>query len=345
MDYTDYAEQLKKSLAAYGSAEAQIKNLYAQALSQNEKLYKAEMEQLDAKRAANRNQAVVDSQRSRRNTAHYLAGRGLTHSGESVQSELNENILLSNRLSALDSDYGKALKDALLKKGDRDLSAQKDYTVGSVDIANKKAEAEADIQKLLASAALNSGSASGSGSSSDSGSGSEGTDSDDGTYTPSSSVKDMAKNLLNSATEDGKVKTSLENAKLKVMLQEFAAENNLNPKYVKELELILKASGYYNMSNAYAEAYIAADYAKRKYQTWAYDIYSKLRKSDTVAEAAETAKEVAKDQQLAYIFTHCSTDTAFKKACRILGFDTDTINNYYRRAKKGGKYRLGMYAN
>lgn len=327
MDYTDYTEQLKKSLAAFGSAEADIKKLYEQMLEQNEKAYQTTREKLDKQRNENRNQAAVDSQMLRKNTAQFLASRGLTHSGESVQSEINENIALSNRLSKLDSEYDDALKDALLKKGDDDLSARKSYTEQSGEIAQKKAALTAEMYKNYAA-------------NSDQPQGGE----SDGTYTPSSSVKDMAKNLLSSASESGSISSSLENAKLRLLMEKLSKEQNIDPAYMKELELVLKTNGYYDMSVDYAQAYVAADYAKNQYRNWMYETFNKLRKSDRVKEASNTARDAAIDMQMAYIFTHCSTDKAFEKAWQLMGFNMNDIKDYYERAAKGKTYKLGMYA-
>lgn len=124
----DWIESIKNALEAYGKqSDETLTSLYAAARDEYNKSYNAALDTLNAQYESDKKQAYTKKAADDKNMGEYLAARGLSRSGESVNARIASDVSLGNTLSALSSglresqntlasDYGKALANLAIER-------------------------------------------------------------------------------------------------------------------------------------------------------------------------------------------------------------------------------------
>ena len=158
MAYEALIEQAKKYLTLDNS---EFEKYYSKATENLKKNYEASLYSLNKQYTKDKNEAAARTMLNSRNMDQYLAARGLSRSGESVQEKINSSLSLNNTLSELaDSNSRQILElaknknDSLLsleeKRINRKDSNEKWATEQAFNIAkaeNAKIEREEDIAR------------------------------------------------------------------------------------------------------------------------------------------------------------------------------------------------------
>ena len=142
MDYKDYLEEAKKYVSGGDIAES-YRQYYENAL----KTINAKRENAasDAEKAyrADLNEAAAQSALAGRNTAQYMARRGLARSGEAEQEYIDRSLALGKTASKLAEDRNKAIRSANAD-AEEAISALDRYYAEKTAEAEKRAEERAD---------------------------------------------------------------------------------------------------------------------------------------------------------------------------------------------------------
>ncbi len=344
MDYSDYAEELQKRIKSFDQTKAELKKAYEQTLKANSDAYSDTLDMLRSAKHSEQNAAAANSALAKQSADVALTQRGLASSGEAAQSDIEHSLSLGKALSDIDKDYAErelaaeqtksdadteAAKE--LKRGADELQAELDETNTLLDEAQKAdAEQKEALSREIAAAeeAVHDGKA---------------VESEEA-YKPPVSAKQMASNILSASTASGTVKTELDNAKTYMMLQEMQAEYGFDSDYVKDLTVALKSKGYRQTTKQEAEAQIAADYAESHLSDWAGKVYKQLSRSTaSTQDNVESARKAALTMQKQYVYTHCTSIQAVKRAFKLLGFSDEDFVAYRAAAEKDG-LELGMDA-
>ena len=127
----DWIESIKNALEAYGKqSDETLTSLYAAARDEYNKSYNAALDTLNAQYESDKKQAYTKKATDDKNMGEYLAARGLSRSGESVNARIASDVSLGNTLSALSSglresqntlasDYGKALANLAIEEANK----------------------------------------------------------------------------------------------------------------------------------------------------------------------------------------------------------------------------------
>ena len=127
----DWIESIKNALEAYGKqSDETLTSLYAAARDEYNKSYNAALDTLNAQYESDKKQAYTKKAADDKNMGEYLAARGLSRSGESVNARIASDVSLGNTLSALSSglresqntlasDYGKALANLAIEEANK----------------------------------------------------------------------------------------------------------------------------------------------------------------------------------------------------------------------------------
>lgn len=147
MAYYDTVEELKKALSGYSSDTEKLKSLYKTAVANAEKAYNESKSRLLAENTAARNTVYADTAREERNAMNMLASRGLGFSGEAAQEKLNSNILLSNRLGALDTKLADGISTLEQTANEHRYKLESELAANQAALNDKKAGLLFDIAK------------------------------------------------------------------------------------------------------------------------------------------------------------------------------------------------------
>jgi len=360
MDYNELIEQTKKALESYSKADTELEELYRQAKERNNKSYELSKNQLAEQYYEDKNQAASRAALSAKDMNEFLAARGLATSGESVQAKLDSNMALNSALSGLAKSNMQSLteleKQRLEKESELDMSlAEKKLEL------NKQKNTLSDQIEQLKKALENSNKSTDDNKSNDN---NKSTNSDkknnNGTtdnnktkddttekpYVPSTSAKDIAKNILETFASGGKITTDLQRSQIKKYLQSLVKNDGVDEDYIKDIVFILKTYGYSDISEAYADSVIAAkdaaEYYNKMYNDY-YEIY--VRGNRTADKASSMAKSKAKTLMLDYIYERSRTIAAFESAAKQSGVTQAELEEYYQRLNNimnnGEKITLG----
>lgn len=335
MDYKELIEQTKKALESYSKADEELEELYRQAKERNQKSYELSKQQLAEQYYQDRNQAAAKAQLDEKNMSEFLAARGLASSGESVQAKIDSNMALHNTLSGLAKENMKALGE--LEKARLEQENQLDLSLAEKKLElNKQKNALSDQIEQLKKALENSKQ---SGKTADSGkkSGSTntGTKDDNDTsekFVPSTSAKDVAKNLVETYGSGGKITTDLQKSKIKKHLESLMQNDGVDEDYIKNIIFNLKSYGYTELSDAYADSVIAAEEASNYYSKLYHELYEiYIRGNRTAEKASEMAKNKAKSLMLDYIYERSRTIAAFENTAKLAGVSQTELEAYYQK--------------
>ncbi|HAN21976.1 MAG: hypothetical protein A2Y15_05630 [Clostridiales bacterium GWF2_36_10] len=343
MDYDSLIKETKKALDGYSNVNTELEALYKKAKDNNTAGYNLAKQQLNKQYIVDKNAAVTKGKLDEKDMYQYLASRGLSSSGESVQTKVDSNISINNSLSDLAQKNTNALtaleKEKLVYESELDT----ELADKKLNLYKWKTELAAQIAELK----TNLEKSSSSGNSGSNNNGSDNTDDTKNTYSPKTSTKELAKNIIESYSTNGKISTTLQKSYIKKYLNTLSNIENIDTNYLKELIINLKAAGYTDITDMAAEVNIAVEKSKSYYNSVYdkyYNIYLKSNKSSSQAQKLAVTK--AKTLMLDYIYQRCSTIQSFEKACKQAGVSSTEIAEYIKRVgniidSKGNSISLG----
>ncbi len=165
-------------------------------------------------------------------------------------------------------------------------------------------------------------------------------------YAPSITAKDLGKQLVSSASGG---KTSLNGDKQMYYVNKYLldlSENyDLNEDYLNDLLLVLKSYGYTSSSTDDMKVQVISYDAKEHYEKIYGEQYNKLIVQGADERTAKTsAKDVAIEKQLDYIYASAQDESEFKKCCQKLGIPQGNVDRYLkilRLSSSGGNMSGG----
>ncbi len=148
MEYSNVTDSLKSLLDNYSADEEKLTLLYKNALQNADKAHSDALNALNSQFQSDRKRVYSDNLRDERNTLTMLAERGLGFSGESAQAKLNSNILLSNRLGALESQKASDASKLALDTADKKHNLSLELLEKTGVLNDKKNQFMLDIATL-----------------------------------------------------------------------------------------------------------------------------------------------------------------------------------------------------
>lgn len=370
MAYSNTIDSLKAALNSYSAEEEKLSRLYSDAIQNAEKAYKEALKQSDEQYKRDRNTVYADNAQAERNYMNTIAARGLGFSGEATQAKLNSNITLANRLSALEREkYRNDITlDQELETNRTNLSLEEaeklkdlidgrngmQFDIASLELekeqndAQLQAEKEANAAKLQAEKemlqmeldAKYGGTSGGNGSSGGNGGNGGGSGAEAETeaeeestangFVPNITAKELAKQLINTATEGSNYVNS---EKHKYLVNKYLLELNENygidRDYLDDLLFMLRVYGYEESSipqmridvityDAIAYYYDACD----EY----YDKYTVAGMKESRAKAE--SRKIAANKQIDYIYKQCRNILEFEQCCKAVGISDAKMQEY-----------------
>ncbi len=333
MNYNDLIEQTKKALESYSKADAELEELYRQVKERSNKSYELSKQQLAEQYYEDKNQAAAKAKLDEKDMSAFLAARGLASSGESVQTKIDSDMALNKMLSSLAKENIRTLseleKERLEKENELDLSlAEKKLEL------NKQKSALSDQIEQLKKALENSKQTDSKPATGSSGTGKSGnqSESSEKTFIPSTSAKDIAKNIVETYGTEGRITSDLQKGQIKKYLQSLIKNDGVDEDYIKDIVFNLKTYGYTDISDNYADAVLAAEEANKYYDKLYYELYELYIKTNKTAEKASLmAKSKAKALMLDYIYERSRTIAAFESAAKAAGVTQKELEEYYQR--------------
>ncbi|PKM60996.1 MAG: hypothetical protein CVU97_07475 [Firmicutes bacterium HGW-Firmicutes-21] len=337
MDYDTLIKETKKSLESYSSINTQLEELYRQAKQKNAASYDLAKKDLDEQYNTDRNSAVTKGMLDEKDLHQFLAARGLSSSGESVQAKIDSAISVNNTLNELAKQNTRSLSSLEQER----LNAESKL---DTELAEKKTELDKWQTELATKVAELKQKSADSKTVPVSNDKTDPTDTEEKSYTPAISAKELAKNILSSYSTSGKINTALQKSYISIYLNQLVNTEGADSAYIKELLVNLKAAGYTEVDVSTAEAVISVSKGKAYYK----EVYEKLfefyhKGNNSMAQAKKLAENKARKMMLDYIYERCSTIKAFETACRQLGVTGNELNEYNARIEniiKSGKGSL-----
>lgn len=114
-------------LLGYANTIKRLKERYDLALSSLDREYDSKEKKIKEEGARAKNEADASNKIALKNTKAGLLEKGLSHSGESVQAELDNNIARNIAMSQIDGSTAKALSENEKKRADSKASALSDF--------------------------------------------------------------------------------------------------------------------------------------------------------------------------------------------------------------------------
>lgn len=203
------------------------------------------------------------------------------------------------------------------EKYEAEIRAKKELEILAMETERQLLQAELNAKYNSNGSSGSSGSSNGSGNDKDG-------------YSPSTSAKDLAKQLVSCATGgNSNIKTEKQLYYINKYLLDMKENYNINSDYYNELVLMLKAYGYTASSESEMRIQVITYDSNDTYdtvykQTYNRNILNGMSESNAKKDA--TAKATA--SRMDYIYSRAKNDTEFKNCCKEIGIDTATINSY-----------------
>ncbi len=229
---------------------------------------------------------------------------------------------------AWEKENAEANRNAEKEQYEAEIRAKKELEILAMETERQLLEAE-----LKAKYNSNNSSSSSSSSSSNSSSNSSNkTDSDKNGYSPSTSAKDLAKQLVSCATGgNSTVKTEKQKYYINKYLLDMKENYNINSDYYNELVLMLKAYGYTASSESDMRIQVITYDSDDTYDTVYKQTYNKnILQGMSESNAKKDATAKATQSRMDYIYSRAKNDTEFKNCCKAIGIDTTTVNDYLK---------------
>ncbi len=344
MAYADTIDGLKKALELYSQQEVKLTELYEAARKNAAEQHKQAQKDADAAYLADRNRIASDSAREESNYFQFLASRGLGKSGEAAHAKLETGLGLNSALAALSRDkiqndqkLDLDNRNAMLKLGIEEAKEKSDLNQKAIDAQAKLADIEAEYKSVTNNYYGSSG-----------GSNSSGSSSGGGSFVPSTSAKEMAKQIVGLVTNGkSKLTDNTHIYKAKEYIDELREKHGVDEGYIKNLIICLEALGYVNDLVDNGNIHSITNNSYEYYEEQYYKLLSIYRNLKTESEVRKKASELAKDMQLTYIYTHSTTMDEFRSCCAAAGFGNGQVEKFLLSVEevrdKGGKFELGSY--
>ena len=311
MNYNSLIKETKKALESYSDITAELEELYRKAKKSNQASYETARKSLGEQYVSEKNAAAANARLSENDMYQFLASRGLSSSGESVQAKIDSDISLNKTLSELAKANAGSLYTLEREKLQKDI-----------ELENLLAEKKIDLKKEQIELATKLAEKGVSGNKSST---SDGNKTD--RFVPETSAKELA-----TFSTDGRVTTALQKSYIKQYLNTLYESENIDSDYIKELIINLKAAGYTDITDTASEAFITSKDGQSFYDRAYEQLYSIfIRGNRSAATASRMAREQAKIQMLDYIYQRCTTIEAFEAACRKINITASELKEYYNR--------------
>lgn len=379
-EYETWIAKAKAELESYSAEQEAIKKLYEQARQNAQASYDAQKEQLAKQSAESKNQAAADMMQTERNIDQTLAARGLAFSGENAQTHLDLTLGLRNRLADIDSDTKAQTNDLEREKAQKLTELDLEYAKQRESSAEKKAQLNAELAGLAAEKnTAESGTSSDKSLSNKVNEllGKEETEGEsipfpnlkgkslwqklklamqyaaqkqadggsaDTGVTPDISARDLAKQLVASAGEEGTVTGYEQQEMLKILLEALTEEHDLEESYYRELLLNLQSMGYRpNYADDIASGTTEIQEQSVELYTAYYDRFYKLYElsGHKASECDRLAGEDARFKQLLYIYNNSESIERFEAAVRGLDLQGELEDFYKTVNESPSQYVLG----
>ncbi len=363
MGYNDTINELKAALSAYSDEESKLMSLYETALTNAEKAYSLANKQLDEQYDRDRNEVYADTAREERNALNMIASRGLGFSGEAAQAKLNSGITLANRLGELtrgknnqsldlERDYLERKTALSIENADKigDINQKRNDTLK--DIAGMELDKEQHDAALRADAKLqaeklkhdrdmkqleldtkyggNGSDVTVNGGNVSVGGSDEKEDTKADGFLPDISPKDLAKQVIASATGDTGAVTSDEHSyAVNKYLLELIDNYDMNDEYYDELVFMLRAYGYDVPEEKDMRADVISTDAKEYYNDrygYYYDQYILAGADEKTSRSS--AKTDAMNAMLKYIFDSSKSESDFRYYCAAAHISQKQVDEY-----------------
>lgn len=320
MEYDSILE-VKNALGSYSNVTAELEALYKKAKENNISSFENAKKELSTQYAEDKNAAVTKGKLDEKDMNQFLASRGLSTSGESVQAKIDSNISINNSLSSLAKVNASSLSALEQEKHDKENELDTELNEKKLNLEQWKAELTAQFTETKSSS---------SGSIDNSSPEEEKPTTE--TYIPETSAKELAKSILATYAADGKITTTLQKSYVKQYLNTLSKKEGVDTDYLKELIINLKAAGYTDITDSSSEATIAAENGAIYYKTAYEQLYGILMKGNRSTTAAEElAVKQARVLMLDYVYKRCATLQTFEKACAKMQITDSELDEYYTR--------------
>ena len=160
----------------------------------------------------------------------------------------------------------------------------------------------------------------------------------DGGYIPTIAAKELAKQLISSAT-DGRIETKNQNYLVNKYILELEDTYGIDKEYLNELIFMLEAYGYDNINSSERRILVVTHDADAYYE----DMYDKLydqsiKAGQDEAYARKYASTTSAQKQLEYIYDNSNNVVEFSSICSELGISTVAIKDFLNKiaAEKAG---------
>lgn len=375
MDYKSYYEEARKKLESQNSI-SEFRKYYENATKRINSSYDSSMDEISEKYRSDVNEAEAKSMIDKKNTAQFMASRGLSRSGEAEQEEINSNLSLNNTMSSLAKDKSHAEKELAKQKNELLSNAERDYLGHKADYdkrldeeASKIAENMSEEDRRNADIArenqmLNQEREYEEQSKREQreyekqkiqddhdfkekmtrlqaelyGNRSSG----DTGYSPGQTPEQLAKNLVQLNTDTGKrINTPRDKVRLYYALNEISKDVTSQP-YLNELNLILRTYGYKAPTGTELDAYRIVENTRSYYESQ-YAKYMKYYTDQGYMQymSDNLARAKLDAEMIDYYFRVASNEALFDCCCYLAGFTDELINDF----KNSDRYKKRLSDN
>lgn len=294
-----------------------------------------------------------------------LANRLGALAREKLNAEAGYNLELADNISNLSIEESEKTADLMKHKNDLNASIagmELERETGEAERAadeeseNKKLAAEKEALQLqiqadkdlqaaelaaerdmfdaeLAAKYYSSGSSGGSGNGSAGNTTAEEEEQSVG-YTPEISAKELAKQLVNSATGGNLIDGATHEYMVNKYLLQLRTNYDINPDYYDELIFMLKAYGYEEISEPEMRVQVISTEAEAYYSNMYDELYDQYVVSGLGEESARSkAISDSAEKRFDYIYNRCENLTEFRMCCLKLGISSREIQEYINRLK------------
>lgn len=361
-EYNTWLAEAKAALDGYSAAQQELAGLYEQAKANAEAEYRAQKQQLEKETRASKNQAVVDTMKTERDLDRTLASRGLAFSGENAQTSLDLALDLRGRLAELEDNAAKAASDLDTRRANTKNQLELAYTKEKSNSAEKLAD-----MKLAFASALRQEEAQ-----QETEPPAEELSLPDLTgksfsqkakllaehakkltakkeeaplpYTPEISAKELAKQLVSAAGEEGVIGSIAQQEATEALLTRLTEAHNFSEDYLRELMLNLRSLGYRPDYRQDAD-YGMEDLQKRSVEAFDqyYDRYYRLYRSTgyTPEESDRLSGQQALFMQFVFLYRNSRDKEMFERAMWNMGYRNE-LEEFYKTVEKDPEaYGLG----
>ncbi len=206
---------------------------------------------------------------------------------------------------------------------DKKLTSEREALDAKLKAEKERADAELYAKYYSASSGnTSSGGGFGGGS----------TDGDSDGYIPAATAKELAKQLVTSATGGNTINSEKDEYRINKYLLTLLDDYKIDSDYLTDLMFLLKGYGYEALEIAQMREKVITYEAKEYYFTNYDSYYDKYVLSGySEDEARSMAKESALKLELDYLYKNCGYDLSlFRQYCNVLHLNKEAVTEYVR---------------